>query len=178
MKDFCVSFPCCHPESCIPGLRGGVRLEEPAAGNLHGGVCEGGESWEATVNLNGHETGNGGNSQGEPTASRDLLYSEVHRSDGFPMIAQKGHPSLCRIGIPWRFPHPAQHVPFRNVEAKHLQFAMNPWRAPGWVLPNHAEDEFAEFNADALPAGMNWSRESQVQYSLKPARCHRTTVSG
>src|SRR5271167_399238 len=76
MKDFCVSFPCCHPESCIPGLRGGVRLEEPAAGNLHGGVCEGGESWEATVNLNGHETGNGGNSQGEPTASRDLLYSE------------------------------------------------------------------------------------------------------
>ena len=32
----------------------GVRLEEPAAGNLHGGVCEGGEVLEVTVNLNGH----------------------------------------------------------------------------------------------------------------------------
>jgi len=81
---------------------------------------------------------------------------EIHRSDGFPMIAHKGRPSLCRIGIPWRFPHPAQHGPFRNVEAKHLQFAMNPWRAPRWVLPNHAKDEFAEFNADALPARTNW----------------------
>src|SRR5271154_1850016 len=28
-----------------------------------------------------------------------------------------------------------------------------------------------------LPARIGW-RESQVQYSLKPARCHRTTVSG
>ena len=45
---------------------------------------------------------------------------EIHRSDGFPMIAQKGRPSLCPIRIPWRFPHPAQHGPFRNVEAKHL----------------------------------------------------------
>src|SRR5271156_380920 len=45
---------------------------------------------------------------------------EIHRSDGFSMIAQKGRPSLCRIRIPWRFPHPAQHRPFRNVEAEHL----------------------------------------------------------
>src|SRR5437879_2654330 len=28
------------------------------------------------VDLNGHEAGNGGNSQGRPTAHRDLLYSE------------------------------------------------------------------------------------------------------
>src|ERR1700740_1218027 len=81
---------------------------------------------------------------------------EIHRSDGFPMIAQKGRPSLGRFWIPPRFPHPAQDGPFRNVEAKHLQFAMNPWRAPGWIVRNHAKDEFAEFNADALPAGTNW----------------------
>ena len=71
------------------------------------------------------------------------------------MIAQKRRPSLCRIRIPWHFPLPAQDGPFRNVEAKHLQFAMNPWRAPRWIVRNHAEDEFAEFNADALPAGAN-----------------------
>jgi hypothetical protein len=28
------------------------------------------------VNLNGHEAGNGGHSQGTPTAYRELLYSE------------------------------------------------------------------------------------------------------
>lgn len=28
--------------SCVPGQARGVMLEEPTAGNLHGGVCEGG----------------------------------------------------------------------------------------------------------------------------------------
>jgi hypothetical protein len=48
-----------------------VLLEEPAAGNLHGGVCEGGAIPVAMVDLNGHEAGNGGHSQGKPTAYRD-----------------------------------------------------------------------------------------------------------
>jgi hypothetical protein len=48
-----------------------VLLEEPAAGNLHGGVCEGGDPGGAMVDLNGHEAGNGGHSQGKPTAYRD-----------------------------------------------------------------------------------------------------------
>jgi hypothetical protein len=50
------------------------------------------------------------------------------------MAFQKRHPSLRRIGIPWRFPHPAQDGRFRKVEAKHLQFAMNARRTPGRVL--------------------------------------------
>jgi len=53
-------------------------------------------------------------------AEGDRRYcEEVHRGDGFPMIAQKGRPSLCRFPIPRRLPHPAKHGPFRNVEAKH-----------------------------------------------------------
>jgi hypothetical protein len=49
-----------------------VLLEEPAAGNLHGGICEGGGyPGGAMVDLNGHEAGNGGHSQGKPTAHRD-----------------------------------------------------------------------------------------------------------
>ena len=35
-------------------------LDEPAAGNLHGGVCEGGEFRIAMADLNAHEAGNGG----------------------------------------------------------------------------------------------------------------------
>jgi group II intron reverse transcriptase/maturase len=49
----------------------GVTPEEPAAGNLHGGVCEGGVSRRVMVDLNGHEAGNGGHSQRTPTANRD-----------------------------------------------------------------------------------------------------------
>jgi hypothetical protein len=34
----------------------------------------------AMVDLNGHEAGNGGYSQGRPTARRVLLYSETRKS--------------------------------------------------------------------------------------------------
>jgi hypothetical protein len=72
------------------------------------------------------------------------------------------------------FRHPAQDGPFRNVEAKHLQLTMNPWRAPGWIVRNHAEDEFAEFNADALPAGTSWmAREpGPIQLEAGPVPSH------
>jgi len=53
-----------------------VLPEEPAAGHLHGGVCEGADPEKATVELNGHDAGNVGHGQGKPTACRDLLYSE------------------------------------------------------------------------------------------------------
>jgi hypothetical protein len=60
----------------------GVTFEEPAAVNLHGGVCEGGRADDAMVNLNGHEAGNGGNSQGPPTARRAFLYSDERVGHG------------------------------------------------------------------------------------------------
>ena len=42
---------------------------------------------------------------------------EIHRGNGFTMIAQKSRPSICRLGIPRRFPHPAQYGSLRNVES-------------------------------------------------------------
>ena len=56
---------------------------------------------------------------------------EIHCSDGFTMIAQKGRPPLCRIGISRRFPHPALHGSFGEIEAQHLQLTVNSWRSPG-----------------------------------------------
>ncbi len=78
---------------------------------------------------------------------------EVHRCDGFAMIAQKGRPSLCWLRTPGRFPHPAQNASFRNIEAEHLQFAMNARRTPSFILRDHAKDEIAQFPACRLPAG-------------------------
>jgi hypothetical protein len=74
---------------------------------------------------------------------------EVHRGDGFAMIAQKRRPSFCWLGIPRSLSHPAQHSSLRNIEAEHLQFSVDAWRAPGWVFGDHSEDEVAQFLADA-----------------------------
>src|SRR6266851_9044583 len=77
---------------------------------------------------------------------------EVHRSDHFTVVVQEGRPALCRHRTPRDLPHPAQDRSLRDVEAEHLQLAMNMRSAPGWVFSHHAEDEFAQFPAHASPA--------------------------
>src|ERR1039458_7609748 len=77
---------------------------------------------------------------------------EIHCCNRFPMVIQKGCPSLCRLRTPWRSPHPAQNSSLRNVEAQHLQFAMNAWRTPSPIVGNHPEDEFTQFPVDAFPS--------------------------
>jgi hypothetical protein len=53
-----------------------VAPDEPTAVILHGGVSEGGGPARSMETLNGHEAGNGGNGQGNPTGvSTTLLYS-------------------------------------------------------------------------------------------------------
>jgi hypothetical protein len=77
---------------------------------------------------------------------------EVHRSNGFTVIAQKRRPSLCRFRTPWRLPHPAQHGPLGNVEAEHPQFAMNARRTHVGFSATMRKVSSQQFNADALPA--------------------------
>lgn len=80
---------------------------------------------------------------------------EVHRGDGLAMIGQKGCPSLCRLGIPRSFPHPALHTSFGNIEAEHFQFCMNSRGTPSRVLCDHAKDEFAQLLTDAFSSHTN-----------------------
>jgi hypothetical protein len=77
---------------------------------------------------------------------------EIHVGDGFTMVSQESSPSLCRLESPRRFPHPAKHRSFGNVEAEHLQFSMNPGGAPNAILGNHARNEIAQFPTDAFPS--------------------------
>jgi hypothetical protein len=77
---------------------------------------------------------------------------EVDRSDHFTVVVQESRPALCRHRTPRDLPHPAQDRSFRDVEAEHLQLALNARSAPGWVFSHHAEDEFAQFPAHASPA--------------------------
>ena len=83
----------------------------------------------------------------EQAASKSRHREEVHGRNGFTMIAQESCPSPCRLGVPGSLPHPPQNGSFRNLEPKHLQFAMNSGRTPSTVLPDHLVDQLAKFQA-------------------------------
>jgi hypothetical protein len=50
---------------------------------------------------------------------------EIHRSNGFTMVAQKGRPSLSLLRTARSLAHPTQYRTLRQIEAKHFQFSMN-----------------------------------------------------
>jgi hypothetical protein len=83
-------------------------------------------------------------------------------------------------GVNVRCPHTSQYVTvsLRDIEAEHLQLAVNARRSPHRVLRDHAEDEFAQFLVGAPSSRGVRCRESHVQYNLNPVRRQRTTVSG
>src|ERR1700694_1570665 len=93
---------------------------------------------------------------------------EIHRGDGFPMIAEKGRPSLGRLRTPRRPPHPAQHGSLRKIEAKHFQFAVDARCAPGSIFRDHAKDEIAQFLADAFSARANSTPREPRPIQLEP----------
>src|SRR5208283_2440230 len=77
---------------------------------------------------------------------------EIHRCNGLAMVAQKRRPSFGLFRVSRRSPHPAQHGSLRNIEAEHLQFAVNARCSPCQVLRYHAENEVAQCPACRLPA--------------------------
>ena len=70
---------------------------------------------------------------------------EVHRSNRFPVITEKGKPALDWLRIS-RCPfHPTRDRSLRNIKTEHKKLAMNAWRSPRWVLNNHPENQFPNF---------------------------------
>ena len=94
---------------------------------------------------------------------------EIHRGDGFPMIAQKSSQALGPLRTPRRSPLPAQHGSLRKIEAKHFQFAVDSWCAPCGILRDHAKDQFTQFLADAFSARANPS--SREPRPIQPEPC-------
>ena len=86
----------------------------------------------------------------EDSEGKRRYSKEIHCGNRFTMIIEECHPLLRGFGISRSLSHPAQDRPFRNIEAKHLQLAMNPRRTPRSVFFNHAKDEFAQFPADTF----------------------------
>jgi len=86
----------------------------------------------------------------ENTEGERWLSEEVHRCDDFTVVLQERRPSLCWLRISRRSSHPSQHRSFRDIEAEHLELAVNPRRAPGPVLGHHAEDKFTQLPAHSF----------------------------
>jgi hypothetical protein len=103
---------------------------------------------------------------------------EIHCGNCFAMVAEKRRPSLCRLRISRRFPHPSQNSTLRNVVAEHLQLAMHPRRTPSPVPRYHAEYQSRNSWLVGFLPTTACLREIHFQYCLNPARCQRTTVSG
>lgn len=80
---------------------------------------------------------------------------EIHRRNRFTVIAKKCHSPIFWRWAPWRFPYPMEYRSLRNIEVQHIQLTMNAWRAPGGIFGDHAEDQFAQFPADASSSCSN-----------------------
>jgi hypothetical protein len=81
---------------------------------------------------------------------------EIHRRDGFPMVAKKGKPALGRIRVPLGPFHPARDRSLGNIKAEHEEFAVDARSSPGRVLGHHLEDQIANLlgygsSSDGLP---------------------------
>jgi hypothetical protein len=114
----------------------------------------------------------------QDTESQCRYREEVHRSNRFSVIIQKGRPALRWFGISWSLPHPTQNSSLRDIEAEHLQFAVKSRRSQvrfsATILKMSSRSSLL---THFLPAPVR-CRESHFQYILNPARCQRTTVSG
>ena len=70
---------------------------------------------------------------------------EVHRGDGFPVVAKKGKPALAKLRILRRSFHPAGNRSFGDVKTEHEKFSVDARGSPAGVLGDHLEDQIASF---------------------------------
>src|ERR1035437_437666 len=73
---------------------------------------------------------------------------EIHGSNSFPMIAQKGQPALGGLRVLGRSFHPAGNGGFRHGEAEHEEFAMDARRTPTGIVSDHLKDQFTDLLGD------------------------------
>ena len=103
---------------------------------------------------------------------------EVHRRDRLTVVAQKRRPSFCPVRASWNFP--IQRSTVRSEMSKPGIFS-SPWiRGAPHVRFSATMRKISSRSSllvHLLPTRLP-RRESQFQYSLNPARCQRTTVSG
>jgi hypothetical protein len=69
---------------------------------------------------------------------------EVHRRNGFSMVAQERKPAFRRLGISRRFADPTRDGSLGSVEAGHDKFTMNPRCSPRRIFGDHPENQISD----------------------------------
>ena len=90
---------------------------------------------------------------------------EIHRGNGFPMIAQKCKPAFGRLRISGSPFHPTRDRSLGEIKAEHDEFPMYPRRPPGRVLGDHLEDQLLNFFRGSSPP--NWLPDSGDQFPIQ-----------
>src|SRR5712691_594206 len=96
---------------------------------------------------------------------------EIHRGNGFAMIAQKGQPALDGFRTPGRPFHPAGDGGFRDLEAEHQEFAMDARRTPMGILCDHLKDQLTDLSGDSRPTADSISHLAEhgpIQFESGP----------
>src|SRR5215471_12113717 len=83
------------------------------------------------------------------------------------MIAKNGLPAPGQFRVSGRSLHPTGNTSFQYIEAKHEQFTVDPWSAPGWVFGHHAEDRIANFLRQSVSADPLFHLGDQVPVKSK-----------
>src|SRR5882762_10863142 len=101
-------------------------------------------------------------------AKRDRWNSEeIHRRNGFPVIAKKREPAFGWPGIPRGSFHPTRNRSFRDIETEHENLAVNARCSPRRILDDHSEDQLAHFlrslSSPDRPAGADFGNQLPVQ---------------
>ena len=71
---------------------------------------------------------------------------EIHRGDGFLVVAEKGKPALARPGILGHSFHPPGNRSFGNIKTEHEKLTVDAGSSPGGVLGDHLEDQISNFS--------------------------------
>jgi len=123
------------PGSCCKRKRFPQLLDHPLARRMLGDV----DVQDTPTIMTDHE-------KAVQHAERDRRSREkIKRRDGFPMIAQKGEPTLGSLRISRRSFHPTRDRSLGNIETEHKKLAMNARRSPRRILSHHAEDQIPNF---------------------------------
>lgn len=69
------------------------------------------------------------------------------------VVLQECRPSLGWLGISRCSSHPPRHRSLRDIEAKYLELAVNPWRSPRTIFAHRTEDELAQLPVTAISSG-------------------------
>ena len=92
---------------------------------------------------------------------------EVHRRDDLAVVADEREPGLPRFGTSMKSAQVARHRALGDVEAEHLQLAVDPRGAPA-VLGRHPADEVPDLGIDARSSASPAPPREPVPIQLEP----------